>query len=385
FRNTSNSPYSGSSTVSAFDPVPGTWISPDPYLPRMASTLKQNALYIEDAWRIDDHWLLMAGIRRDWYEFSRQDLVAGTGFDKDLNGTSWRLGSTCKITPHASVYAQMTTGHDPVTSLLSIAASQTGFTLSKGRQQEVGFKQKLEGGRGEWTAALFHIDKDDIITRDPNSAALSFQGGKQSSRGLELAGAYSVNQAFRVEANAAYVRARFDELIEAGGADRAGNRPANVPKVRANLWGHYRFNDWRASLGPRYVGNRFGDNANSAPRRMPSYTLLDAVVSWNLNSRTTLSLVGRNLTNRVHATSTYNSQWVPGGYSGVYASKEASPQLAAVLARATSSTTSPATGPRAIGKTWCCAIPSGSSSSTTVSPAPRARTASCCKRKRCRR
>ncbi len=310
FRTASNSPYTGSSTVSAFDPVPGTWISPDPYLPRMASTLQQNALYIEDAWRINDQWLLMGGIRRDWYAFSRQDVVANTGFDKDLNGTSWRLGLTRKLTEQSSVYAQMTTGHDPVTSLLSIAASQTGFTLSKGRQQEVGFKQQLADGRGEWTAALFHIAKDDIITRDPNNSALSIQGGKQSSRGLELAGGFSVSPAWRLEANAAYTRARFDELIEAGGANRAGNRPANVPKITANLWGHYRAGDWRTSLGLRYVGDRYADNANSS--RLPAYTVLDAVVSWNVNPTTTLSLIGRNLANRVYATAAYDSQWLLG-------------------------------------------------------------------------
>jgi len=312
FRNTSNSPYTGTSTVSAFDPVPGTWISPDPYLPRVATTMQQNALYIEDAWKLNDQWLLMGGIRRDWYEFSRHDLIPNTRLDKDLGGTSWRLGATYKITPLASVYAQMTTGHDPVGSLLSLSASQTGFTLSKGRQQEVGFKQQLEGGRGEWTAALFHITKDDIITRDPNNAAISIQGGTQSSRGLELAAAYNVNPAFRLEANAAYTKAKFDELIEAGGADRAGNRPANVPKVTANLWAHYRLQDWRAALGLRYVGDRFGDNANSAGKHMPSYTAVDAVLSWNVNPQTTLSLIGRNLTNRDYATATYNNQWLLG-------------------------------------------------------------------------
>ncbi|UBB16809.1 TonB-dependent receptor [Comamonas odontotermitis] len=317
FRNTSNSPYTGSSVVSAFDPVPGTWISPDPYLPRMGSTLRQNALYIEDAWKINEQWLLMGGIRRDWYEFSRQDFVAKTGFDKDLNGTSWRLGLTRKLTAQSSVYAQMTTGHDPVISLLSLAASQTGFSLSKGRQQEVGFKQQLADGRGEWTAALFHIAKGDIITRDPANSALSIQGGKQSSRGLELTGALQASPAFRLEANAAYTKARFDELIEAGGVDRSGNRPANVPKVTANLWGHYREGGWRTSLGLRYVGSRFGDNANSAGKRLPGYTVLDAVVSWNATPQTTFSLIGRNLTNRVYATAAYNSQWLVGASRSV--------------------------------------------------------------------
>ncbi|WP_370679501.1 TonB-dependent receptor [Comamonas sp. GB3 AK4-5] len=312
FRNSNNSPYTGTSNVSAFDPVPGSWISANAYTPRMDSTLRQNALFIEDAWKINAQWLLMGGIRRDWYEFSRRNLPANTGFDKDLNGTSWRLGATYKLDEASSVYAQMSTGHDPVTSLLSLAESQTGFTLSKGRQQELGFKQQLAAGRGEWTAALFQITKNDIITRDPNNSALSIQGGKQSSNGLELAGAFNVTPAFRLEANAAYTRAKFDELIEAGGANRAGNRPSNVPKVTANLWGHYRMGDWRTSLGLRHVGQRFGDNANSDAKRLPAYTLVDAVVSWNVNPKTTLSLIGRNLTNRVYATSAYNTQWILG-------------------------------------------------------------------------
>lgn len=286
-----------------------------PYQPSMDSTLRQNALYIENAWKIHPQWLLMGGIRRDWYEFSRQDLAKQTGFDKDLNGTSWRLGATYKLNEASSVYAQMSTGHDPVNSLLSLTESQTGFTLSKGHQQELGFKQQLAAGRGEWTAALFQITKNDIITRDPNDPNKSIQGGKQSSNGLELAGAFNVTPAFRLEANAAYTRAKFDELIEEvdkNPVDRAGNRPSNVPKVTANLWGHYRMGDWRTSLGLRHVGQRFGDNANSDAKRLPAYTLVDAVVSWNVNPKTTLSLIGRNLTNRVYATSSYSSQWILG-------------------------------------------------------------------------
>lgn len=311
FRNSNNSPYTGSDKVSASNPVSPPWISANAYLPRMDSTLRQNALYIEDAWKINAQWLLMGGIRRDWYEFSRHDLIPNTGFDKNLSGTSWRLGATYKLNELSSVYAQMSTGHDPVNSLLALAESQTGFSLSKGHQQEVGFKQQLASGRGEWTAALFQITKNDIITRDPVDWNRSIQGGKQSSNGLELAGAFNVTPALRLEANAAYTRAKFDELIEAGGANRAGNRPFNVPKLTANLWGHYRMGDWRTSLGLRHVGERFTNNANT--ERMPAFTLVDAVVSWNVTPTTTLSLTGRNLTNRVYAaSSSKTTQWILG-------------------------------------------------------------------------
>ncbi len=309
FRSYSNSPYNGESTISAFNPDNGYWDSPDPYLPRTTSQLKQNALFIEDAWKINDQWLLMGGIRRDWYEFSRLDLISSAAVNKNLAGTSWRLGLTRKLTEQSSVYAQVSTGHDPVTSLLSLSKSSSNYSLSKGRQEEVGFKQQLPNGRGEWTAALFHIAKKDIITSDPNHPSQTIQGGKQSSRGLELAGAFNVSKAFRLEANAAYTDAKFDELMR-GTTNRAGNRPGNVPRVTANVWGHYRINDWRASLGLRYVGSRFTDETNT--ERMPGYTVMDAVVSWNVNPKTTLSLIGRNLTNRMYASSAYNTQWFLG-------------------------------------------------------------------------
>lgn len=309
FRSSSNSPYNGESTVPAFNPDHGYWDSPDPYLPRTTSQLKQNALFIEDAWKINDQWLLMGGIRRDWYEFSRLDLISSAAVNKNLNGTSWRLGLTRKLTEQSSVYAQLSTGHDPVTSLLSLSKSSSNCSLSKGRQEEIGFKQQLAEGRGEWTAALFHIAKKDIITSDPDHPSQTIQGGKQSSRGLELAGTFNVSKAFRLEANAAYTDAKFDELMR-GTVNRAGNRPGNVPRVTANVWGHYRINDWRASLGLRYVGSRFTDETNT--ERMPGYTVMDAVVSWNVNPKTTLSLIGRNLTNRMYASSAYNTQWFLG-------------------------------------------------------------------------
>ena len=39
----------------------------------------------------------------------------------------------------------------------------------------------------------------------------------------------------------------------------------------------------------------------------------DAVLSWDMNPRTTLRLVGRNLTNRLYATYAYSgNQWLLG-------------------------------------------------------------------------
>lgn len=309
FRASSNSPYRGESTVSAWNPLPGSWASPDATLARTDTGVTQNALYIEDAWRLSARWLAMAGLRRDVYDFSSRSLVGGRNFDKTLSATSWRVGLTYELARNTHVYGQVSSGHDPVTSLVSISLANSAYALSKGRQAEIGIKQQVADGRGEWTLAVFDIQKNDIITRDPDRPAISIQGGRQSSRGAEFTAAFQATRALRLEGNLAYVDAQFDQLVESGG-DRAGNRPENVAKTTANLWGHYRVGTWQASLGLRHVGKRFGNNANSVT--LPAYTVADAALSWQLDPRTTLSLIGRNLANRFYVGSGYGSQFLVG-------------------------------------------------------------------------
>ena len=306
FRHSNNSPYGGASTVSAGNPAHGAWSSPDPTLAKFDTRSTLQALYAEDAWQFANQWLLMAGIRHDVADVSRDELVNGTDFDKTLRGNAWRLGLTYQLSPATSLYAQASTGHDPVTSIITMNLSNSNFTLTKGKQVETGIKQSLGNGLGEWTAALFRIDKDDIITRDPVNPALSVQGGSQHSQGIELSAALTPWKNWRFEGNFTVLRARYDELLEAGGVDRSGKRPTGVPEQVANLWAHHRLGPVLASLGGRYVGKRYADNANSVV--LPAYSVVDAALAWTYDQRTTLRLLGRNLTDKVYATTSYGSQ-----------------------------------------------------------------------------
>lgn len=309
FRTGNNSPYGGSSVVSAVDPQHGSWTSPDATRARFDAELRQNAFHVEDAWKLSDRWVLLGGLRRDQYDVSRRELVSGTPFDKDLGGTSARLGATYKLDPRTSLYAQYSRGHDPVNTLLTLSLANSAFTLSEGRQFEVGVKQQLADDLGEWTFAVYDIRKDDIVTRDPNRPAISIQGGTQSAKGVELGGVLRANAALRVEGNVSCTDARFDTLLEAGG-NRAGNRPLGVAKHTANLWAHYRIGAWQASAGTRYVGKRFANNANTT--QVPAYTLFDAALHWQFNAHTTFSLYGRNLADRFYTNATYGSQFLVG-------------------------------------------------------------------------
>ncbi|MFT3964190.1 TonB-dependent receptor [Propionivibrio sp.] len=304
-RFSNNSPYGGTSVVSADDPVHGVWSSPDVTRAKFDTDTTQHAFYFEDAWRFAEKWQLLFGARRDLSDYSRHELVSGTSFDKDLAGTSWRLGLTHFVTPDLSVYGQYSKGYDPVDSMLTLSLANSSFKLTSAKQAEAGVKQQFGQGLGEWTAAIYRIEKDDIITRDPVTPSISVQGGSQHAKGLELAAVLRPTKNWRFEGNYARTDAEFDELIEAGGADRAGNRPSNVARNVANLWGHYLVGSWQTSLGARYVGKRYANNANTLT--LPSYTVLDGAVSWRYNPRATLRLLGRNLTNKVYAAAAYGS------------------------------------------------------------------------------
>lgn len=302
-----NSPYRGdpalsAPTVPAFGFNRGPWASLDPTRNVFKSDATTHDFYVEDAWTLNERWLLLAGLRRDLTDLARTELTGGKSFGKTLGGTAWRLGATYQLDAQTSLYGQVSQGHDPVGNILTLNLSNSNFKLTTARQVEVGAKQQLGQGLGEWTAALYRIEKSDIITRDPITPALSVQGGKQHSQGLELSGVLRLSPQWRLEGNYALVDARFDELIEAGGANRAGKRPANVARQTANLWAHYSTSSsvgrWQASLGARAVGQRYADNANTAST--PGYAVWDAALSWRPQPRTIYRLTVRNLADKLY-------------------------------------------------------------------------------------
>jgi len=311
FLHTNNSPYGGSSTVAPTGFNPGVFDSPDPLRPSFATDTATNAFYLENAYSLNEGLLLLAGARHDRYEVDRVSLLGAAGFSSTLISNSARLGLTWKLAPHTSLYGQFSTGSDPLTSLLSLNLANARYKLTRSRQVEGGVKQSLANGKAEWTAALYRIRKDDIITRDAANPALSVQGGSQSSQGAEFSASASLAPAWRVDANLAYTDAQFDKLIEGGNVSRAGKRPADVPEISANLWLTYKADAWRAGAGARHVGKRYIDNGNM--QALPAYTVLDATLGWNVNRNLLVQLNLRNLADKLYAGTSYSdSQYLLG-------------------------------------------------------------------------
>lgn len=317
FTHTNDSPYGGRSVVDPFVFSPGYYASPVAYTPRYKTKTSTYAFFAEDRLAFDEQWSVVGSLRWDHAKVARTDLQnAANSFGKTFEYATGRLGVVYAPDASQSFYAQVARAADPLGSLVTTSASQAAFDLSTGRQFEVGYKRQLADNRGAWTVAAYRIDKNKLLSRDAIDPTVTQQVGKQSSEGIEATLDLALSSTLRLEANATKLRARYDDFNELVGGklvSRAGNTPTGVPEEAANLWLTWRFlPQWEADVGLRYVGPRQVDAANS--RKIGSYTVADAGVSWQANPSLRLALRAYNLADRRYPVSFSNrgNQWLLG-------------------------------------------------------------------------
>ncbi|MFD1332522.1 TonB-dependent receptor, partial [Methylopila musalis] len=282
------------------------------------STVDNTAVFLENALNVTPEWIVVAGLRHDWIDLKRRidNLNAEPGtnpisrFGKDHSATTWRLGTVYDLTPEISLFGQYTTAITPPSGLLLSNATRAGLDLTTGRSIEAGVKASLLDGRLVATASVYQIDQHDIIRTYPNEGGAGSrieQGGDQRSRGVEFDLSVAVTEQWRINANAALLKAEFTKLDEPEtingklvSVSRKGNRPLNVPERTFNLWTTYRLASVPVTFGAglRHVGDFYTDNANTI--RVDGRTLLDASVSYDVPVGGTLTLRGRNLADTLY-------------------------------------------------------------------------------------
>ncbi|PAW55756.1 TonB-dependent siderophore receptor [Pseudomonas moraviensis] len=320
FQLNSNSPFNdvlpNGQSLDLYHPQPGYFESANPYRDQFDSTTKQMSVFGENRTQLSERWSLVTGVRRDYVQVDRNNLVDDSQSDKTLTGNNWKAGLVFALTPETSFYAQVATSTDGIGGLISLSPSQQQYDLSTARQTEVGLKQLFWDQRGEFTLAAYRIVKKKLLTDDPGNPTLKQQVGQQSSNGLEASLDLQLPHAWQLQANAAIVKAKYDDFSEVVNGQTLsynGNRPVDVPRRTANLWLNKNLSDdLKAGAGVRYVDARYADMANR--NELPSYTVVDATLSWQALRNTTLGLQLNNLFDRRYAQSQYNDgqQWILG-------------------------------------------------------------------------
>ncbi|UWU78221.1 TonB-dependent siderophore receptor [Bradyrhizobium huanghuaihaiense] len=315
FTHTNNSPYGGSSSVNPVNFVPGIFSSPNPTVPGFGSVTNQYALFAENRLSVTEQLSLIAGIRQDEPTVTRTDYVTpANSFEKSFSSTTWRAGAVYTPVKDLAFYGQYSTAVDPVGGIISLSSANKNFDLATGKQIEVGVKQSFWNGRGEWTLAGYEIVKNNLLARDPNIPSLTVQVGQQSSRGVEASVGFLLDYGWRIDANTAFLRAKYDDFVQAvggGSVNYAGNVPVNVPQHVSNIWATWAFApNWSANAGVQIVGKTYADNANTVTR--PAYNIVNTSVLWKPDLNTTVSFRIYNLFDEVYTTSGGTTQWLLG-------------------------------------------------------------------------
>ena len=315
FTHTNNSPYGGTSSVNPVNFQPGVFSSTNATVPGYGSVTNQYALFAENRLSVTEQLSLIAGIRQDEPTVTRTDYVTpGNGFEKSFSSTTWRAGAVYTPIRDLAFYGQYSTAVDPVGGLISLTSANKDFQLATGRQTEIGVKHSFWGGRGEWTLAAYEIVKNNLLARDPTIPSLTVQVGQQSSVGVEASIGLALDDGWRVDANTAILRAKYDDFVQAvgnGSVNYAGNVPVNVPQNVSNIWVTWAFaQNWSANAGVQIVGETFADNANTLKRS--AYNVVNAGLQWKPDLNTTVSLRVHNLLDEVYATSGGTTQWLLG-------------------------------------------------------------------------
>ncbi|NYE25984.1 TonB-dependent siderophore receptor [Pigmentiphaga litoralis] len=249
--------------------------------------------YIQDQMKFGERWLVTLSGRHD--DVSGRVAPMGGATDKNRDrALTGRSGITYLAPNGWAPYVSYGTSFQPAIGVYDDFEAKA----TKGNQWEAGVKFQPANRRLLVTAAVYDLNKTNMIVTDPTTNTRA-QVGKMRSRGVELeikgditkrlslTTAFSYTDAEGVKGNTWYVR--------------EGLAPVRIPKQLASLWLNYKMtsplvNDMNVGVGARYVGKRWNDSSNTS--RQGGHTLVDASVRYHVNSHWRLAVNATNLFDR---------------------------------------------------------------------------------------
>jgi len=289
--------------VDLLNPTPGSY-GPRDRVGVAPTFLRSWAVFLEDSLPVNDRLRLSGAVRFDGMSLDRQNLDRPGGtldqdssFTRDFTWASWRAGAVIGLVDDVVAYGQISNAKDPVGENLFLVNAGQNYDLTDARQFEFGLKADVVGGRTQMTAAVFDIERDDILEQyDLDSV---FNVGGIRSRGFELALSSRPNDDTYFGASFAITNA---ELVSgANNMANAGNTPGNVPGHVAEVWASYEnIGGSPLELGAsvRSVGDRYATHRNAIT--MNAYTVSDVWLALNL-PQARLSLNVYNLADTAYA------------------------------------------------------------------------------------
>jgi iron complex outermembrane recepter protein len=297
--------------VDPFEPSPGLFgplLQPGELVARKSPTHWNDfALFFEDVINLTAPLKLVTGGRYDRLALERQNFnTAGielaNGFKETYSSTNWRVGLVYNLGDFVTPYVSWTTGKDPpgTNDLFLVNAPEGQFALSDSNQVEAGVKARSESGLVDMTLSLYSIQKKNMLIQTTQE---TLTNGSETSKGAEFSTNFKISKNWTVSANTAYTNTTYSAFTDpASGNNYFGNQPVDIPRWTGNLWTSVRdIAKLPLELGGgiRYIGNRYGDAANTL--LLKEYALINVYASYEVKPGVLVSARINNLLDKAYA------------------------------------------------------------------------------------
>lgn len=255
------------------------------------------AIYASDVFNVTDKLLTMVSLRLDRFESEGVTSLA-TGANKGKYGQtalSPKLGVVYEVVDdRLSLFSNYM---NSFTNKTGTDAAGDVFKPEQANQWEIGLKGDIFNHKLVGTISYYDIQVQDMVRTDPNDVNYMIQNGAQSSKGFEVELTANPFTGFNIVAGYAYNDSKMthaDPSIE-------GLRPAlSGPDKMLNFWMSYKFQEGKlkgfgAGFGGNYGSSSFQTNTTTRKVIIPSYTMLDAAVFYDMG-RFRIGLKADNLT-----------------------------------------------------------------------------------------
>lgn len=290
---------------SLFDPIYGGQDTVWPGFSTYASQrTNQSGIYLQDQLKLGELVVLLGG-RRDWYDSTTENRSVATGrmtSNPRQTNDAWtgRAGAVYLFDNGLAPYASYTESFEPSSGTDRFLRP---FEPVTSRQYEAGLRYAPPGSGLLFSAAVYDLVRQNVLTTDPVNPNYSVQAGETRSRGVELEAKGELGNGLSFTAAYAYLDMEYTKSNTTTRRDYAiypavagstgpvvslqGKVPYAQPKHTASAWLDYTVPAESGFLsglglggGVRYLGPSWGDDANTF--KVKGVTLFDAALRYDL-------------------------------------------------------------------------------------------------------
>jgi catecholate siderophore receptor len=264
------------------------------------------AVYLQDQIEFSPRFQAIVGLRYDRFDVDFRNDRSGQEFRSRDDLLSPRAGLIYKPIEPVSVYASYSMTYMPRAGaqLNSLNLSNQALDPEEFENTELGVKWDLREGLA-LTAAIFRLDRSNVVIADPNQPGESLLVDGQRTEGFELGLAGRIRDNWSIQGGYAW---QDGELTDALG----GQRLAQLPRHVVSLWNKLELTpSWGVGLGVIHQTRMFAAADNAVT--LPGFTRVDGAVFYAPTERLRLQLNLENLLDEEYFPNAHNNNNISTG------------------------------------------------------------------------